>query len=147
MYIWWHLTIFGSGFFVESLPNPVAMPEVTNLSASKAWQVLTTKNSKILTKRPPVATTVPSGIQGHHWGISIPGYTIGSSIQAWAIPSHSWVSALLVTTGSIYSLQWPSSPSTLQKRRLYSLFMIAFWERGQKMRVIWRKLTFSKQWK
>ena len=34
---------FWGCFFVESLPNPVAMPELSNWSASKAWQVLTTK--------------------------------------------------------------------------------------------------------
>ena len=32
------------------------------------------KNPNILTKRPPVATTVPSGTQRHHWGIGILGY-------------------------------------------------------------------------
>ena len=41
MYIWF-LKFLGM-FFVESLPNPVAMPELSNWSASKAWKVLTTK--------------------------------------------------------------------------------------------------------
>ena len=66
MYIWWLLKFVG--FFVESL-------------------------QKIFTKRPPVATTVPSGTQRHHWGIGIPGYTFESSIQARAIPSSSGGSA------------------------------------------------------
>ena len=60
------------GFFVKSLPK-----------------VIDNKNSTILTKRPPVATTVPSGTHCHHWGIGIPGYTFGSSIQARAIPPPS----------------------------------------------------------
>ena len=60
---------------IGSLPNPVVMPEFSIWSARKAWQVLTTKTPKILTKRPPVATTVPSGTQRHYWGIGIPGYT------------------------------------------------------------------------
>ena len=59
-------------------------------------------------------------------GIGIPGYTFGYSIQARAIPPSSWGSAPPVTTGSLYSLQWASPPSTLQKRRLHSLFMIVF---------------------
>ena len=102
---------------------------------------LTNKNPKNFTKRPPVATTVPSGIQRHHWRIGIPGYTFESSIQARAIPPPSWGSALPVTTGSLYSLQWASPPSTLQKRHLHLLFMIVFWEYGQKRCVIWRKLA------
>ena len=47
-----------------------------------------------LVKRPPVATTVPSGTQRHHWGIGIPEYTFVYSIQARAIPPPSWGSAL-----------------------------------------------------
>ena len=65
---------------MESLPNRVALPEFSNWSASKAWQVLSTK------KWPPVATTFPSGIQRHHWVIGIPGYTFESSILTRAIP-------------------------------------------------------------
>ena len=64
--------IFGGVFFVESL------------------QVLRTKTPNFLTKRPPVATNVSSDIQRHPWGIGIPGYTFGSSIQARAIPPPSW---------------------------------------------------------
>ena len=59
------------------------------------------KNPKILTKRPPVAITVPAGTQRHHCAIGIPGYTFGSSIQARAIPPPSWGSAPPVTTGSL----------------------------------------------
>ena len=59
------------------------------------------KNPKILRKRSPVATTVPSGTQRHPWGTGIQGYTFGSSIQARAIPSPSWGSAPPVTTGSL----------------------------------------------
>ena len=59
------------------------------------------KISKILTKRPPVAITVLSGTQRHHWGIGIPGYTFVSLILAQAIPSPSWSSAPPVTTGSL----------------------------------------------
>ena len=35
---------FWGCFFMESLPNLVVMPKLSNWSASKAWQVLTTKN-------------------------------------------------------------------------------------------------------
>ena len=106
MYIWW-LFKFVEVFFMES------------------------KIPKIFTKRPPVATTAPLGTQRHHWGIGIPGYTFGSSIRAQAIPPTSWGSASPVTTGSLQGLQWASLPSTLQKRRLNSLFMIVFWDYGQ----------------
>ena len=33
---------------------------------------------------------VTPGTQRHHWAIGVPGYTFGSSIQARAIPPHSW---------------------------------------------------------
>ena len=85
---------FWGCFFVESLPNPVAMPELSNWSCCHArtfqlvlspcqnfppgqpatFQLISqqrlatinNKNPKILTKRLPVATTVPSGTQHHH---------------------------------------------------------------------------------
>ena len=57
MYIWWVLNFF----FGVSLSNHAAMPKLSNWSASKAWQLLL-KKLKLLTKRPPVATTVPSGM-------------------------------------------------------------------------------------
>ena len=62
-----------------------------NNKNNKILTSINNKNPNILTKRPPVAT-VPSGTQRHHWGIGIPGYTFGSSIQARAIPPPSWVS-------------------------------------------------------
>ena len=63
------------------------MPELSHCSARKAWQVLATITPKILTKRPPLSTTVPSGTQRHHWGIGIPWYTFGSSIQGPSNPT------------------------------------------------------------
>ena len=54
-------------FLVESLPNPVAMPELSNWSASKAWQVLTTKTPKFLQNGrllPPLSPQAPSAIIG-----------------------------------------------------------------------------------
>ena len=86
MYIWWLLK-FLMVFFMESLPECLAS--------------INNKNPKILSKRPPVATTVPSGTQRHHWGIGIQGYTFGSSIQARAIPTPSWGYTPPVTTGSL----------------------------------------------
>ena len=67
-----------------------------------------------------------------HWGIGIPGYTFGSTIQAQAIPPPSWGSASPVTTGSQQSFQWASQLSTLQKKRLFSQFMIIFSNYGKK---------------
>ena len=86
--------------------QPVAMPELSNWSVSQlvsqqSLASINNKNPKILTKRPPVATTVPSGTQRHHVGIGILGYTFGSSIQARTIPPPSWGSALPVPTGSL----------------------------------------------
>ena len=77
--------------------------------ASKTFQLVGQQNlasinnttPNILTKWPPVAITVPSGTQRHHWGIGIPGYTFGSSIQARLIQPPSWGSAFPVTTGSL----------------------------------------------
>ena len=39
------------------------------------------KENDEFTKRQPVATTFLSGTNCHHFGIGIPGYTFGSSIQ------------------------------------------------------------------
>ena len=55
MYIW--RLKFLRVFFCGNLPNPVVMPELYKGQPAK----LDNKNPKILTKRPPVATTVPSG--------------------------------------------------------------------------------------
>ena len=120
MYIWWLLKFWG--FFCGKLTKPSRLARTFQLVSQQSLSSINNKNPKILTKRPPVATTFPSGTQRHHWGSGILGYTFGSSIQAWAIPPPSWGSAASVTTGSLYSLQWASPPSTLQKRHLHSLF-------------------------
>ena len=55
VYFWWLLKIFG-GVFCGKL----TLANVNN------------KNHKMLTKQPPVAITVPSGTQLHHWRVGIP---------------------------------------------------------------------------
>ena len=59
-------------------------------------------------------------------------YTGISGIQARAIPPPSRGSAPPVTTGNKWSFQWACPRSTLQKRFLFSLFMISFWEYSKK---------------
>ena len=85
-YSWWLLK-FLEVFFCGKLTKPCRQARTFQLISQ---QVLTSKTLKILTKRSPVATTVPSGTQRHHWGIDISGYTFGSSIQARAFPPPSW---------------------------------------------------------
>ena len=58
MYICWFLK-FLVVFFVESLQNLAAMPELFNWSTSKAWQVLSTKHQNC-NKQLPVAIIVPA---------------------------------------------------------------------------------------
>ena len=79
-------------FFCGKLTKPCRHARTLQLVSQQSLASINNKNLKILTKRPPVATTVPSGTQRHHWGIGIPGYTFGSSIQARAIPPPSWCS-------------------------------------------------------
>ena len=141
------------------LVSPVAMPELSNWSAllpcqnfptgqpcrhARTFQLVSqqslasinNKNPNILTKWPPVANTFPSGTQRHHWGIGIPG--IPSDLRSRLEQSHHLRGALLSRwLQAVYSLQWASLPSTLQKRCIHSLFMIVFWKRC----VIWRKLS------
>ena len=84
-----------------------------------------TNTPKIVTKRPPVASTVPWGTQRHHWSIGIAG--VPSDLRSRPEQSTTFLgSSPPVTTGSLLSLQWASPPSTLQKRRFHSLFMIVF---------------------
>ena len=85
--IWWFLKMCGC-FFVESLPNPATMPELSNWSTSKAWQVLSTKKNNILTKRSSVATTISSGINIIIWSL-----VYLRIYEARAIPLPSWGSA------------------------------------------------------
>ena len=91
MYIWWLLKFWG---VCGKLTKPCRHARTFQLVSQQSLASINNKNPKILTKWPPVATTVPSGTQRHHWGISIPRYTFGSSIQARAITSPSWGSAL-----------------------------------------------------
>ena len=69
-----------------------AWPELSNWSVSKAWQVLTTKNPKILTKRPPVAPQsrvspqAPSAIIGALVYRGIPSYLRSRPEQSHHLP-------------------------------------------------------------
>ena len=72
-------------FFCENLTKPCRHARTLQLFNQQSLASIKNKNPTILTKRPPVASTVPSGTQRHHWGIGKPGYTFGSSIQAHAI--------------------------------------------------------------
>ena len=106
--------------FLESLPNCATMPELFNWSASK---VLST-NPTILTKRPPVATTFPSGMNtiiGHWYTWGIP-----SDLRSRPEQSHHLPGALLprlLQAVYIVSNGCPYLP-LYKKRRLSSLFMI-----------------------
>ena len=100
------------------------------------------KQCKILINRLYVGTAVHSGIQRHHWGIGLAGYTFTSSIQARAIAPPSSGSAPPVTTGSLWSLQWASPPSTLQKRPLPALFIGCFLRFRSKKVLLYLNFTF-----
>ena len=139
MYIWWLLKLLGV-FFCGKLTKFCRFARTVQLVSQRSLASINNKNPTILTKRLPVVTTVPSGTQHHHYGIGILGYTFGSSIQARAIPSPSWGSAFRLLQAA-YRVAMGVPPSTLQKRRLHSLFMIVFWEYGQKRCVNWRKLS------
>ena len=66
--------IFGV-FCCGKLTKPCRHSKAFQLVSQQSLESVNNKNPKILTKRPPVANTVPSGIQRHHWGICIQGYT------------------------------------------------------------------------
>ena len=119
LHFWWHS-------FVETVP--ACQNCLTGLSAkrSKYYQ------QKKLTELPPATTTVPSGTKTVIWSIGIPVNTFGSTIQARAIPPPSWSSAPQVTTGRLLSPKREFPRSTLQKRRLSSLFTIIFRDYSKK---------------
>ena len=89
---WWLLKFLGV-FFLWKAYQPCRHARTFQLVSQQRLASINNKNPNILTKRRPVATTVSSGTQHHHWGIGIPGYTFRSSIQARAVSPPSWVSA------------------------------------------------------
>ena len=82
-------------FFCGELTKLCRNAERCNWSASKAWQVWSTKNPKCQQNcRLSPSHHCPLWHEHCRWGIDIPGYTFGSKIQARAIPPPSWRPAL-----------------------------------------------------
>ena len=142
MYNWWLLKFVGM-FFVKSLPNLVLMPEFSNWSASTAWQVLTTKAQNVnktaaCIHHCPLRHPAPPL---RHWytGVYLRIFDSG--------PRNPTIFLGLYSRGDYrQSIESPRGvpPSTPQKSRIHSLFMIVFWEYCQKRCVIWWNLTTSK---
>ena len=98
-YIWMFFKLLV--FFVDNLPNPVAMPELPNWSASKAWQVLSTKKQQHFYKKKITCNHhCPLWHEHSHWSIVIPG--IPSDLRSRSKQPHHLSGSLLppVTTGS-----------------------------------------------
>ena len=55
--------------FCEQLTKPCRHARTFQLISQQSLARINNKNPTILTKRPPVATTVPSGTQRHHWAL------------------------------------------------------------------------------
>ena len=146
MYIDGFLNFWGC-FFVESLPNPVAMPRFSNWSPSKAWQARTTKTPKFLTKRPSVVATVHWGTQRHHWGIGIPGVYLRIIDPG---PCNPTTFLGLGSSGdNRQSIEFPMGVPTFnftEKELTFTIYDYILRIRP-KWCVIWRKLTFIKKWK
>ena len=92
MYIWWLLKFVGV-FFCGELTKPCCHARTFQLVRQQSLASIKNKKQVFLTKRPPVATTVLSGTQRHHWGIGIPG--IPSDLQSRPEQSHHLPGALL----------------------------------------------------
>ena len=78
-------------------------------------------------------STVPSGTQRHHWGIGIPGYTFGSSIQAQAIPPPSWGSAPQDYRQSIESPMGVPTFNSTEKALIFTIYDCILRIRPKKM--------------
>ena len=65
MYISWLLKFVG--VFCGKLTKPCRHARTFQLVSQQSLASINNKNQIFLTKRPPVATTVPSGTQRHHW--------------------------------------------------------------------------------
>ena len=88
MYIWWLLKCLEM-FFYGKLAKPSRHARTFQLVSQQSLASINNKNPKILTKRPPVATSLlrhPAPSLGHWYT----GYTFGSLIQARAISIPSW---------------------------------------------------------
>ena len=92
MYNWW-LVKFVGVFFCGMLTKPCRHDRTFKLVSQQSWASINNKNSKILTKRLAVATTVPSGTQRQSGGIGIPG--IPSDLRSRPELSHHLPAALL----------------------------------------------------
>ena len=76
MHIWWLLKFFfpGGGYGMHTKPWRIA--RTFHLLTQQSLASINNKNSTILTKRPPLATTGPCGTHHHHW-----------ALVYWGIPS------------------------------------------------------------
>ena len=112
------------GCFCGNLAKPFRNARTFQLVNHQSLASINNKNSNIFTKRSPVATSVrfPSGTQCHHWGIGIPGYTFGSSIQARAIPPPFWSSASPVTTDSLKSPKGVHTFNSTEKAFTFTIY-------------------------
>ena len=134
---WWNRNILGTtfifgGFFkflvffcVESLPNPAALSKQSNWSASKAWQVLSTKNLHFNKTTSCSYYYYPLRHEDHHRCIGIPG--IPSEMQSRPEQSYHLLGVLLPSDyryPTEFSMVVP--PLTLQTRHLSSLCRTTF---------------------
>ena len=90
MYIWWLLV---GGVLLWKAYQTCRHARTFQLVSQQSLASINNKNPTILTKRPPVVTTVPLGTQRHHWALVYRG--IPSDLRSRPEQSHH---ALLVTT-------------------------------------------------
>ena len=83
MYVWWLLKLLWC-FFVESLKKRTVISELARII---------NKKSTILTKTAACSHHCTHWHEHYYWGIGIPTYATGSTIQARAITPPSWGSA------------------------------------------------------
>ena len=132
MYIWWLLTFLGWVFFCGKLTKPCRHARTFQLVSQQSIN----KHLKILTKRTPVATTVPSGTQRHPWALVYRG--IPSDLRSRPEQSHHLLGALLPRwLQAVYGVSNGRSHLQLYRKGAYIHYLWLFSENTSKKGVLY----------
>ena len=127
-------------FFCGKLTKPCRHARTFQLVSQQSVASINNKNHNILTKRPPVATNVPSGTQRHHWGLVYRG--IPSDLRSRPEQSHHLPGALLSRwLQAVYRDSNRRPHLQLYRKGAYIHYLWLYSENTAKKDVTWWKLA------
>ena len=138
----WLLKSLGE-FLCGKLTKPCCHATTFQLVNQRCMAIIKNKNTKMLTKRPPLVTTVPSGTQRYHWALVYHGKPSG--FRSRPGQSNHLPGALLF--GDYWqSVEFPMSVPTFNSTENELTFTIydSILRIPPERCVIWRNLTFTK---